>query len=51
MTSMVLTANLLGIITGEWHDAPPRSKRQLALGLALLIFAIAGLEKANALAG
>jgi L-rhamnose-H+ transport protein len=49
MSSMVLVANALGVLTGEWHAAPSRARRQLALGLALLLVAIAGLGFANSL--
>lgn len=47
MSSMVLAANLLGLATGEWREAPAGPKRHLALGLALLMVAIAGLGYAN----
>ncbi len=49
MSSMVLVANALGVLTGEWHAAPGRARRQLAAGLALLLVAIAGLGFANSL--
>jgi hypothetical protein len=48
MSSMVLVANAFGIATGEWADAPAASKRQLALGVLLLVIAIAGLGYVNA---
>ena len=49
MSSMVLVANVLGILTGEWEGAPQASRRQLGLGVGLLVLAIAGLGYANAL--
>lgn len=49
MSSMVLVANLLGVLTGEWRGSPLEARRQLGLGLALLLVAIAGLGYANSL--
>jgi L-rhamnose-H+ transport protein len=49
MSSMVLVANLLGILTGEWAGSPPQSRRRLALGIGVLLLAIAGLGYANSL--
>lgn len=49
MSSMVLVANALGVLSGEWRAAPPRARRQLAVGLALLLVAIAGLGYANSI--
>ena len=49
MSSMVLVANVLGILTGEWEGAPPTSRKQLGLGVLLLVLAIAGLGYANQL--
>ena len=51
MSAMVLTANVLGVITGEWKGAPPTATRTLCLGLALLLFAITLLAYANNLTG
>jgi L-rhamnose-H+ transport protein len=48
MSTMVLAANLSGLLTGEWNPAPPQSKRQLALGVLLLLVAIAGRGYTNA---
>jgi L-rhamnose-H+ transport protein len=47
MSTTVLVANALGIFTGEWTAAPPRSKRQLACGVGILLLAIAALGYAN----
>lgn len=47
MSTMVATANLLGLATGEWRAAPAASVRQLYGGLALLVVAIGGLGWAN----
>jgi L-rhamnose-H+ transport protein len=49
MSSMVLVANALGVLTREWRPAPSQAKRQLAAGLVLLLVAIAGLGYANSL--
>lgn len=47
MSMMVLTANLLGLATGEWRAAPAAATRQLYTGLFLLVIAIAALGCAN----
>ena len=47
MSSMVLVANLLGVVSGEWAGAPAGSRRQLAAGLAFLLAAIALLGYTN----
>jgi L-rhamnose-H+ transport protein len=49
MSSMVLVANALGVLTGEWRAAPSWARRQLAVGLTLLLAAITGLGYANSL--
>jgi L-rhamnose-H+ transport protein len=49
MSSMVLVANALGVLTGEWRSSPRWARRRLAAGLALLLLAIAGLGYANSL--
>lgn len=49
MSSMVLVANALGVLSGEWRSAPAPALRRLAVGLALLLSAIAGLGFANSL--
>lgn len=49
MSSMVLVANALGVLSGEWRGAPRASRRQLALGILILLAAIAGLGYANSL--
>jgi L-rhamnose-H+ transport protein len=50
MSSMVLVANLLGLLSGEWRGAPPGARRGLFGGLGLLLVAIAALGYANELA-
>jgi L-rhamnose-H+ transport protein len=50
MSSMVLMANVLGLASGEWTGAPPRSRRQLMGGLLLLLIAIAALGYTNHMA-
>jgi hypothetical protein len=49
MTSMVIVANLFGLLTGEWREAPLRSKQKLMISIALLVLAISGLAIANGL--
>jgi len=50
MSTMVLVANLLGLLSGEWQGAPPGSRRRLFQGLGLLLIAIAALGYANEIA-
>jgi len=47
MSSMVLVANALGVLSGEWRAAPSGAKRHLALGIVILLAAIAGLGFVN----
>jgi L-rhamnose-H+ transport protein len=49
MTSMIVMANVFGIVTGEWRAAPSPAKRNLAISILLLVVAIAGLGVANGL--
>jgi len=49
MSSMVLVANALGVLSGEWRNAPRASRVQLALGILILLAAIGGLGYANSL--
>jgi L-rhamnose-H+ transport protein len=49
MSTMVLVANVSGLLTGEWDAAPRQSKRQLFLGILVLLVAIAGLGYTNRL--
>ncbi len=49
MSTMVMAANALGLLTGEWTGAPHAAKRRLAIGMALLLCAITGLGYSNAL--
>lgn len=44
---MIMTANLSGVLTGEWRDAPARAKRGLWTGLALLALATTVIAAAN----
>jgi L-rhamnose-H+ transport protein len=44
---MIMTANLSGVMTGEWKDAPPAAKRGLWVGLALLAIATAVIAVGN----
>jgi len=47
MCSMVLVSSALGLLTGEWRDAPAPAHRRLRAGLALLVAAICLLGLAN----
>lgn len=49
MSSMVLVANALGVFSGEWRGAPRANRRELGLGVVILLTAIAGLGYANSL--
>jgi len=51
MSAMVLTANLLGLATGEWRAAPRNARRKLGGGVGLLVMAIVLLGYTNALKG
>lgn len=50
MGSMVMTANVLGIATGEWKGAPASALRRLWIGVGLLCLAILGLGLSNRMA-
>ncbi|MCL5096494.1 MAG: hypothetical protein M1608_02960 [Candidatus Omnitrophica bacterium] len=47
MSAMVITANLCGLLTGEWKGAGRRAQRQLAAGVAVLVLAICVVGYAN----
>jgi L-rhamnose-H+ transport protein len=47
MSAMVLVANVLGMLTGEWKGAPRKAQHRLSLGISILIVAIAVLGYAN----
>jgi L-rhamnose-H+ transport protein len=47
MGSMVLVANLLGVLTGEWRGAPSPATQRLRWGIGLLLVAIVGLGFSN----
>jgi L-rhamnose-proton symport protein RhaT len=44
---MIMTANLSGVLTGEWKSAPARAKRGLWMGLALLAAATVVIAAGN----
>lgn len=50
MGTMVMTANVLGLLTGEWRGAPTDAMRRLWTGVGLLCAAILGLGLANRMA-
>jgi hypothetical protein len=47
--TIVLTANLLGTLSGEWQGAPVLARRRLGRGIILLLLAIAGLGYSNSI--
>ena len=47
MGSIVLVANLLGVLTGEWRGAPRSAIQRLRWGILLLLLAIVGLGFGN----
>ena len=49
MCTVVASANALGVLTGEWRLAPAAAKRQLGIGLGVLMIAIVGLTYANSI--
>jgi L-rhamnose-H+ transport protein len=44
---MIMTANLSGVLTGEWKGAPPAARRGLWAGLSLLAIATAVIAAGN----
>ncbi len=38
--SIILASNLLGILTGEWKSTSPRTKKLLAVGIALIVASV-----------
>jgi L-rhamnose-H+ transport protein len=50
MCTVVASANIVGIFSGEWRNAPAGAMWQLGAGLVVLMFAIAGLAASNAMA-
>jgi L-rhamnose-H+ transport protein len=44
---MIMTANLSGVLTGEWKDAPAPAKRGMWTGLALLTVATVAIAASN----
>jgi hypothetical protein len=50
MCTVVASANIVGIFSGEWRKAPASAMRLLAVGLVMLMLAIAGLAASNAMA-
>ena len=44
---MIITANLSGVMTGEWKSAPQSAKRGLWVGLGLLAAATAVIASGN----
>jgi hypothetical protein len=49
MATMVVTANSLGFITGEWRDASRKAYSLAVAGVAILILAIGVVGYANQL--
>jgi len=47
MTTMVLTANVWGLLTGEWKGTSPRSLQYLITGVVVLLLAICLVGYAN----
>lgn len=50
MGAMVMAANVLGILTGEWRTAPEGDLRRLWVGVGLLCLAVLGVGFANRMA-
>ena len=44
---MIMTANLSGVLTGEWKSAPANATKGLWAGLGLLAFATTVIAAAN----
>jgi L-rhamnose-H+ transport protein len=47
MSSTVLIASTLGIVTGEWRNAPAKAMKQMGFGIILLLIAICSLAAMN----
>ena len=47
MSSTVLIASTLGIVTGEWRNAPAKAMKQMGFGVVLLLIAICSLAGMN----
>jgi L-rhamnose-H+ transport protein len=47
MSSTVLIASTLGIVTGEWRNAPSKAMKQMGFGVVLLLIAICSLAALN----
>lgn len=47
MSSTVLIASTLGIVTGEWRNAPAKAMKQMGFGVVLLLIAICSLAAMN----
>lgn len=47
MSSTVLMASTLGIVTGEWRNAPSKAMKQMGFGIVLLLIAICSLAAMN----
>jgi L-rhamnose-H+ transport protein len=49
MSSMILAANVLGMLSGEWKEAPKKDFRLLWIGLGVLVLAVCLLGYTNTL--
>jgi L-rhamnose-H+ transport protein len=49
MCTIVASANVIGVLSGEWRSAPTAAKRRLGIGVSVLVIAIVGLAASNAL--
>jgi L-rhamnose-H+ transport protein len=49
MCTIVASANAIGVLSGEWTSAPTAARRQLGIGVSVLVVAIVGLASSNAL--
>jgi len=49
MSTMVITANILGFLTGEWKGASRKAFRLAVAGVAILVLAIGVVGYANQL--
>ena len=49
MCTVVASANAIGVLSGEWTSAPIAAKRQLGIGVSILVVAIVGLAVSNSL--
>jgi hypothetical protein len=44
MASTILSSNVVGLLTGEWNQTSPATRRHLIFGIALILLSVAVLN-------